>query len=93
LQVFISWSFYLPPISATLYLPLIIIPLLLLIRLDFGLKRLDLIVLTLVGLLLVALLFNSFVEAESSGEGANDCGDECCDNEGFLEVFLWQRSN
>jgi len=74
LNVLVSRPFYLPQISPTFYLLLIVLLLPLLILFDLGLECLDLLILTFVGLLLLALLTDSFVEAETGGEGANDCG-------------------
>jgi hypothetical protein len=85
----VSCSFYLPLVVAALQLSMIVSFLPLLVLFNFGLKCLDLLVLSTVCLLLLALLSDSLIEAEAGGEGTNDCRDECCDNEGLLEVFLW----
>jgi hypothetical protein len=87
-DILVPWSLYLSLVSAALDLLLIFILLPLLVRFDLGLECFDLVILPSVGLLLLALLSDSLVEAEPGGEGANDGRDKGRNDEGFFEVLL-----
>lgn len=87
LNVLVVWSFDLPLLS-TLQPLLIVLLFLLLVLFHLGLQCFDLFILTIVGLLLLGLLSNPFVEAETGSEGADDCRNQCRNDEGFFEVFL-----
>lgn len=84
----VFWSFNLPLLSATFQSLLIVSLFLLIVLLHFGLKFLDLFVLVFVRLLLLGFLTDPFVQSQTGGEGADDCGNQCRNDEGLFEVFL-----